>query len=140
MSDARLGVCSKTQYEHCGPHEQILEVGQGMPPFPCINWKPTPTAIPAEEERDAALKEAGLACWCNSDSAPVIRNQGCPFHSHEELASLRQQLKDSEQSGFNRGIGAAAELIDEKAEFGDEIRSDEIRALKEQSVPTLKEQ
>jgi hypothetical protein len=39
-SSDRLGTCDKHQYEHCGPHEKIHEVGQSMPPFPCENWKP----------------------------------------------------------------------------------------------------
>jgi hypothetical protein len=35
-----LGTCDKKQYEHNGPHAQIHEFGQLMPPFPCVNWKP----------------------------------------------------------------------------------------------------
>lgn len=34
-----LGVCDKRQYEHCGPHQEVIEIGQTLPPFPCENWR-----------------------------------------------------------------------------------------------------
>lgn len=34
-----LGRCDKKQYEHCGPHPRYADVGQKLPPFPCMNWK-----------------------------------------------------------------------------------------------------
>ena len=39
-TDDSLGTCDKRQYEHCGPHNQIFDTCQSMPPFPCVNWKP----------------------------------------------------------------------------------------------------
>ena len=36
-----MGICEKHQYEHAGPHQRVMEVGQSLPPFPCVNWEPT---------------------------------------------------------------------------------------------------
>lgn len=41
----QLGRCDFKQYEHCGPHERIPEIGQRLPPFGCKNWKPGSAAI-----------------------------------------------------------------------------------------------
>lgn len=35
-----VGRCDFKQYEHCGPHERIPDVGQRLPPFGCKNWSP----------------------------------------------------------------------------------------------------
>jgi hypothetical protein len=45
-----LGTCDKKQYEHSGPHGEVLEVGQMLPPFPCQNWKPIPAGSSGETE------------------------------------------------------------------------------------------
>lgn len=39
VNEASLGRCDFKQYEHCGAHEQIPDVGQRLPPFGCKNWK-----------------------------------------------------------------------------------------------------
>lgn len=39
-SYSALGRCDFKQYEHCGPHERIPDVGQRLPPFGCKNWQP----------------------------------------------------------------------------------------------------
>lgn len=48
---AQIGRCDFKQYEHCGPHERIPEIGQRLPPFGCKNWKldaaPEPTTAEA---------------------------------------------------------------------------------------------
>jgi hypothetical protein len=38
MATNNLGRCDFRQYEHCGPHERIPDVGQRLPPFGCKNW------------------------------------------------------------------------------------------------------
>lgn len=39
MRGLPIGFCDKTQYEHNGLHERILECGQMWPPFACQNWR-----------------------------------------------------------------------------------------------------
>jgi hypothetical protein len=53
VDESKLGTCDKKQYEHCGPHEQIYEVFQSMPPFPCVNWKPLTFDTRAEDKHDS---------------------------------------------------------------------------------------
>lgn len=55
-----LGTCDKTQYEHCGPHEEIHETGQVLPPFPCENWHPTQWA-----ENRGETTQVGDTTWLN---------------------------------------------------------------------------
>ncbi len=57
-----LGRCDIKQYEHVGLHEQIMEHGQRLPPFPCENWKPdTPPAETGRRspDRTTAVDVAG---------------------------------------------------------------------------------
>jgi len=68
MSDIKLGMCDKRQYEHNGTHPQIVDWGQKLPPFPCVNWH---EVVPDEElesvrsiaERTGIAEEITGAKW-----------------------------------------------------------------------------
>ena len=51
-----MGFCDKRQYEHAGPHNRITEHGQMLPPFPCVNWRPTESDDEREERRSAQVE------------------------------------------------------------------------------------
>ena len=73
MSDIKLGMCDKRQYEHNGPHPQIVDWGQNHPPFPCVNWH---EVVPDEglesvrsiAERTGIANEIGFATEIEDDS------------------------------------------------------------------------
>lgn len=56
-----LGRCDKKQYEHCGLHPCYSDVGQRLPPFGCVNWKPQPAIIESDSaNRDAYCRQVHL--------------------------------------------------------------------------------
>ena len=74
QSKETVGTCDKRQYEHNGPHEEIREHGQRMPPFPCVNWKPLASKLPhPEPPRNKQVPEQTISdeCkWCPTEGLP----------------------------------------------------------------------
>lgn len=64
VDEATLGRCDFKQYEHCGAHEQIPDVGQRLPPFGCKNWK-------VDEEQNLGVPSSESLKTSELNAAPV---------------------------------------------------------------------
>lgn len=85
----RLGRCDWKQYEHCGPHEQIPNVGQRLPPFGCKNWKPEHVPEPVSKRQ-----HEWNPLWTHSETCSVGDGQpkDAPIHAPQKDEATAERL------------------------------------------------
>lgn len=123
-----LGKCDKKQYEHCGPHPRYAEVGQRLPPFACVNWKPTPapqetpaqhSPLPWEAYADVIYSpegKAAVAAICEPHGSRIVEYTKLSVSSpdlHEAFANRDLIIKCVNRSpAFQKLVEAAKSAAD----------------------------
>lgn len=130
-----LGRCDKKQYEHRGPHPQYRDVGQRLPPFGCVNWKPEPQDM---AENEGPEKKAAPDHLRN-----VLRGATEAFHAtHENVFGNDLQTCGHGFCKQWRGLlsGSQAELAapDAPIDVADAARS-AAKEIAEQTIDILRQ-